>query len=252
MTMCKRFFAETKILFRSMPIILPTLFVVAVIAMNLLANKSISLPVDWLALDCGILLSWVAFLAMDIVTKRYGVKAANTLTVLALLINLLMAGLFAAAAAIPGEWSQSYVEGSEDILNTALNNTFLSSWYVIAGSSVAFLVSGVLNNVLNHAIGRLFPRNNFAAFSARSYVSTVVAQFVDNLLFAFLVSYHFFGWSALQCVTCAATGAVVELLLEVVFSPLGYRVVRRLERDGVGQAYLDCLQKKEEADESSC
>ena len=32
---------------------------------------------------------------------------------------------------------------------------------------------------------------------------------------------------------------VAELLVEVLFSPIGYRVVRRWEAQGVGKAYLE-------------
>ena len=45
---------ETKILLRSIPSLYVTMFCVSIIAMNLLANKSINLPVNWLALDAGI------------------------------------------------------------------------------------------------------------------------------------------------------------------------------------------------------
>ena len=70
----------------------------------------------------------------------------------------------------------------------------------------------------------------FGAFALRSYVSTFIGQFADNLIFALIVSKLFFGWTLLQCFTCALTGAAAELLFEVVFSPLGYRISRRIMR----------------------
>ncbi|MBR1746811.1 MAG: VUT family protein [Clostridia bacterium] len=245
-TLFSDLFYELKLLQRSVPSAILALFVTSVVSMNLLANKSIDLNLDWLALDCGLIFSWVAFLTMDVVTKRFGVRAANMLSIIALLINLLASVLFIAAAYIPGTWSQSYVDGSEAIINFALDGTFKSAWYVIMGSSIAFIVSAFLNNFLNFAIGKLFKKKNFLAFSVSSYASTFIGQFVDNLLFALIVSLNFFGWSILQCVTCALTGAVAELLAEVVFSPVGYRVVKKMETDGVGQAYVDYMQEKKE------
>ena len=242
MSKIKRLYVETRTLLRSVPAMLIAALVAAVVAMNLLANKSIDLNLSWLALDCGILFSWVAFLVMDIVTRHFGVKAANILSIFALFVNLAMALLFLAASYIPGTWSQSYVENGAAV-NVALDDTFASSWFVILGSSVAFVVSAVVNNVLHHAIAKLFRRQNFAAFSVSSYISTFVGQFVDNLLFALIVSLHFFGWSLTQCLMCAVTGAVAELLFEIVFSPIGYRIVRRMQADGVGQAYLDLVQR---------
>ena len=60
-------------------------------------------------------------------------------------------------------------------------------------------------------------------------MSTFIGQFVDNLLFALIVSKVFFGWTLLQCFTCAVTGAVAELVFEIVFSPLGYRISKRIK-----------------------
>lgn len=246
MTAVKKFFTEIKILLRSIPSLITALFVTAVVSMNLLANKSIDTGTTWLALDCGIIFSWLVFLLMDVTTKRFGVRAANLLSVVALVVNLFFSAFYIAASYIPGIWSQSFVTGSEGIINVALDGTFRSSWFVILGSSLAFCASAFLNNFLNMCFGRLFREKNFLAFSVSCYASTVIAQFLDNLLFAFIVSYHFFGWTPLQCVTCAATGAVAELFFEVLFSPIGYRVVKRMEREKVGQQYLDYLEKGKE------
>ncbi|MBQ6359321.1 MAG: VUT family protein, partial [Clostridia bacterium] len=138
---------------------------------------------------------------------------------------------------LPGVWGESCVEGSEGILNRALDNTFAGTWFIILGSSIAFLVSAFLNNFLNDAIGRLAKKKaGFGVFALRSYVSTFLAQFGDNLIFALLVSRTFFDWTMVQCLTCALTGAVAELLCEVLFSPLGYRLSRRILAEGKGAA----------------
>lgn len=209
--------------------LLVTLMVLSVVGMNLLANKSIDTGVSWLALDCGILFSWLTFLSMDVLTHCYGPRAASMLSFTALGLNLFMALMFFLASRIPGVWGESFVEGSEGIINGALNATFAGTWFIILGSSVAFLASALLNNYLNHGIGRLAGgKAGFGVFALRSYVSTFLAQFADNLIFALLVSRTFFGWTLLQCFTCALTGAALELLFEVLFSPLGYRVSRHI------------------------
>ena len=215
-------------LLRTVPPLLLTLMVLSIVGMNLLANKSIHTGVDWLALDCGILLSWLTFLSMDVMTHCFGPKATSQLSFVALGLNLLMAGLFFLASRIPGVWGESFVEGSEAVINTALNNTFGGTWFIILGSSAAFVVSALINNYLNYFIGKLRKGKGFGTFALRSYVSTFVAQFADNLVFALLVSKLFFGWTLLQCFTCALTGAVLELVFEVAFSPLGYRLSRRI------------------------
>ena len=225
----KKAFREFRVLLRSVPPVLVTLMVLSVVGMNLLANKSINTGLSWLALDCGILLSWLIFLTMDVLTHCYGPRAATLLSFAALALNLFMALVFFIASRIPGVWGESFVEGSGDIINTALDNTFGGAWYVILGSSVAFAVSAVINNFLNYGIGRLLKKElTFGRFALRSYVSTFIAQFADNLTFALIVSRLFFGWTLTQCFTCALTGAVFELLFEVFFSPIGYRISKKL------------------------
>lgn len=225
----KKAFADLRGLLRAVPPLLVTLTVLSVVGMNLLANKSIDTGLDWLALDCGIIFSWLAFLSMDVVTHCFGPRAANMISFSALALNLFMALMFFIASRIPGVWGESFVEGSESIINTALDNTFGGAWYVILGSSIAFAVSALINNFLNFGIGKLLGKEiGFGRFALRSYVSTFVAQFADNLTFALIVSKNFFGWSLLQCFTCALTGAVLELVFEVVFSPLGYRISKKI------------------------
>lgn len=237
----KKEFNEFFVLLRSVPPVALTLFVLAVALMNLLANKSINIPVDFLALDCGIIVSWAAFLAMDVLTKHFGPKAACELSVFAMLLNLAVCLAFYVISVIPGVWSASYVDGSEAAINGALNATFGGTWYVVLGSAAAFVVSAFVNNFLNFGIGKLFKRNpdGIGAYVCRTYVSTAIGQFVDNLVFALLVSHFFFGWSIVQCVTCAACGMVAELLCELVFAPLGYKICQNWKRQNVGRQYFE-------------
>ena len=234
------FYREFIALIKAVPALLLTCFVIAIISMNLLANKSINLPTEYLALDCGILVSWVVFLTMDIATKHFGPKAATELSIFALLINLVFCLIFFIASEVAGEWGESFVEGSEAVINGALDRTFGGTWYVLLGSSVAFIVSAIVNNFLNEGIGLAFKKNpdSAAAYICRAYISTAVGQFIDNITFAFIVSRVFFGWSVVQCITCAATGMLVELLCEFIFAPIGIAVCRRLKRDGVGAEYF--------------
>ena len=242
----KQSLLEFRLLLRSVPATVTSIFVVAVFAMNLLANKSINLNVDWLALDTGIIVSWVVFLCMDVLTKHFGPRASTQISLFAIGANLVVCLLFFVASKINGVWGAYFDLGEQGVVNEALDITFGGTWYIVVGSTVAFVASAVVNNALNFAIGKLFTRNpdGFGAYACRTYVSTAIAQFADNLIFALTVSHFFFGWSIVQCLTCAATGMIVELVCEVVFSPLGYAVCRRWKRDNVGQEYLEYRSNK--------
>ena len=221
-------FSRVKTMSATVNPIVFTLLVLSIVGMNLLANKMIYTGLEWLPLDGGILLSWLCFLAMDILTHCYGPRVATTASFVALALNLFMALVFFVASRVPGAWGESFVPQA-DAVNAALNNTFGGTWFIILGSSIAFALSAVVNNFLNWGIGeRLNRKSSFGTFAVRSYVSTFTAQFVDNLTFGLIVSRTFFGWTLLQCIACACTGAVLELLFEVLFSPVGYRIARAI------------------------
>ena len=243
--MIKNVLEDYKLLLRSIPASTVTSFVVSVILMNLLANKElISLP--WLALDCGFTLSWVSFLCMDMICKRFGPKASVKVSLLALGINLAVSALFWLVSLAPGMRGAYYDTGSLEV-NAALNATIGGSWYVVLGSSLAMLCSSFVNSHLNQFIGHLTDNGSFATFALRSYVSTGVGQFVDNLVFAIVVSHVFFGWTWLQVITCSITGALAELACEILLSPVGFKVASGWEREGVGEEYVQIHAAEREA-----
>ena len=232
---------EIKILLRSIPASVVTLFVVSVVCMNLLANKTL-LQLDWIALDGGILISWLSFMCMDIITKHFGPKASNSITVLAVMINLLTCLIFFVASAIPsnaGDFS-------------AFDSIFGGTWFILVGSTVAFLASGLINNSLNWMIGKSIRRkpDGKLAYALRTYISTFIGQFLDNFIFSIIVFVFFapifwdgFHWTILQCATCALTGAVAELLMEIAFSPVGYRITKKWQAEKVGEEYLEHIRR---------
>ena len=235
---------ETKLLLRSIPSAVVALFVISVVAMNLLANKTL-VQIDYLAIDGGILISWLSFMCMDVVTKHFGPRAATKMSLFAIAVNLLTCLVFFLVSVIPTP--------HEDY--SAFNSILGGTWFILLSSTIAFLCSAILNNALNWAIGKGF-RNNpdgKLAYVCRSYVSTFVGQFADNLIFAILCFMVFapifwdgFHWTFVQCVTCSLIGAALETVMEIVFSPIGYRVCKAWKKEGVGDQYFAYLASKEE------
>ncbi len=233
---------ETKILLRSIPATVVTLFVVSVICMNLLANKTL-VQLPWIAIDGGILISWLSFMCMDIITKHFGPKASNRISVLASGINLLCCLIFFVASAIPSN-ANDY---------SAFDGIFGGTWFILLGSTIAFLLSAVINNRLNWMIGKCFRKDpdGKTAYAVRSYVSTFIGQFSDNFIFSVIVFVFFapvfwdgFSWTVLQCATCALTGAVAELVMEVAFTPIGYKITVNWKENSVGKEYLEYIKEE--------
>lgn len=232
---------ETSILLRSIPSTVVSLFVVSVICMNLLANKTL-VQTQWIALDGGILISWLSFMCMDIITKHFGPKASNKVAILASAINLLTCLIFYIASAIPSN-AADY---------SALNEILGGTWFILLGSTVAFISSALINNFLNWSIGKAFQNNpdGKLAFAAQTYISTFIGQFMDNFIFAIIVFVGFapifwdgFHWTILQCAMCSLTGAVAELIMEIIFSPIGYKIVKKWKKHSVGQEYLSYIEE---------
>ena len=122
---------------------------------------------------------------------------------------------------------------------------------MLLGSTVAFLSSAAINNVLNYTIGKCFRKNadGKLAYAMRTYVSTFIGQFLDNFIFSVIVFVFFapifwggFCWTVLQCASCALAGAVAELIMEVIFSPIGYRITKRWQAENVGKEYFDYVE----------
>lgn len=233
---------EYKILLRAIPATVVTLFVVSVISMNLLANKTL-IQLDWIALDGGFLISWLSFMCMDIITKHFGPKASTSISVLAAAINLLTCLIFFLASVIPSN-ANDY---------TAFDEIFGGTWFILMGSTIAFLSSAIINNGLNWVIGRGFKKNpdGKLAYATRTYISTFIGQFFDNLIFSIIVFaicapifWDGFYWTILQCMMCALTGAIAELFMEIAFSPIGYRITRKWQEESVGKEYLNYIYKE--------
>lgn len=227
----------TVILLRSIPAMAVTLFVVSVVCMNLLANKTL-IQLPWITLDGGILISWLSFMCMDVITKHFGLGASNRISVLAVMVNLLTCIIFFVVSVIPSN-AGDY---------TAFNRIFGGTWFVLLGSTVAFLSSAILNNTVNWLIGKAIGNrtDDRTAFRMQTYISTFVGQFFDNFIFSVIVFAVFaptfwdgFHWTVLQCAVCALTGALAELAMEALFSPIGYRIVTKWRETGVGKEYFE-------------
>lgn len=229
---------DTKLLLRSIPSIVVCFFTISVIMMNLLANKTLYQN-KIIAIDGGILVSWVSFLCMDILAKHFGPKAANKVSIFAIGVNLLTCLIFFVASRIPSRGFESF------------DQVVGGTWFILFASTVAFISSAFLNNFLNWTVAKSFKNQDGATcYFVRSYVSTFISQFFDNFIFAILtfmvfapIFWNGFHWTFIQCLMCSLLGAGLEMLMEAIFSPIGYYVVRKWKFEGVGKEYF--LSKKD-------
>ena len=235
---------RTILLFKSLPIYIVIIFILTVIGMNILAKyQLISLP--WLALNAGICVSWLAFLILDIVSKHFGAKGGNLLSIIAIIANLVVGSIFFILSLI--------------FKNSDIDIFLFSNWSILLASSIAFIISALTNNYANVFIGKkLSNPQGKKAYAISSFVSTFLGQIVDNFIFVFLAFYLLpnipgavqVRWTLLQCIEASILCAGIELLSEVIVSPLGYAILQKWRKDEVGKEYIDLYCKDEKTYES--
>lgn len=226
--------ADYKMLLRNVPALVTVIFCVGTCWMNVAAGKVIFNAWN-VAITGGFIISFLPFLCLDIVSKRFGARAAILLNLLSALMNTVFVLGLSLVAAIPTE--QDY---------SAFNSVLGGVWFITLSSIVAFVLSGVVNSLLNASIGKLFRKTSGVEFAARSFLSTFVGQAVDNFIFMagvyVIFAPKFWGMDPLPILTCVGTavvGGFFELLCEVITAPIGYKIVKNWERDEVGQEYID-------------
>jgi len=238
-----RSITDYKILLRNIPSTILLFFVLSIVCANLMANKEL-FNYKYLALDCGFVFSWIMFLCMDVICKRWGPKASVKISIFALFINLAVCFCFFLLSLTNGSWGESYTftENSK-IINSALNKTFGGSYFVVFGSALAFLISSIVNAFFNFIVGKKIKNHikedSFSHFALRSYISTFIAQFVDNFIFAVVISRTFFGWTWKQIIFCSIFGATCELICEICFSGIGFKILQNWDKENIGAEYID-------------
>ena len=132
---------DYKFLLRSIPSPTILFFTLSVVCANLMANKEL-FNYKYLAIDCGFVFSWIMFICMDIICKRWGARATIKVSVFALLINLIVCVSFYVLSKTTGNWGEYYSYSANpqvaQTVNDILNKTIGGSWYVVFGSAIAF------------------------------------------------------------------------------------------------------------------
>ena len=237
---------DWKMLLRSIPASVVALFTVSTVTMNLAANKIVwsGLKIGqnyFISITGGVFLSWAVFLIMDMVTKTFGAKASIKLNLFGALVNTLAVVFLGIIASVPSECPFPGASASFDTVFGFTGNG-VQPWQILISSTTAYVISGIVNAVVNVLIGKLFVKNpdGKAAFITRSYISTMTGQFVDNFIFtalAFSFFAHYYGFTTITGM--AVLGALIELFCEVIFSPVAYRKCRKWQQEGVGHEYFE-------------
>jgi len=205
-------------------LLLTGLFVAALVACNLVANKFVSVDLGFLGfntpflLSAGVLPYPVTFLITDILSEIYGRKRANQVVLTGFAASLFVLGILA----LGGQFNA--IDGSP-VDDETYQRVFGNAWRVIFASMTAYLVAQLVDIRLFHfwkdlTRGRhLWLRNN---------ASTILSQLVDTTL---VVCVLFVGArSDDEILGLIIDGWTFKMLVALVDTPLFYLLVHLFRR----------------------
>lgn len=234
--------------FKKVPSWLVAMSLITTLLMNILANKTLYSDSSFMSVDCGTTVSWVMFLVMDIVTQRYGGKSSFAVTIFDVVVTLFMSGIMCLVAIVPESSVSGWFQGEEgaEVLNNLIGNNYL----VVLTSLFAFVCASLVDIVSNITFGkwlnktRVFKGQNnkrtvkgFFIYFVRAYGSTFLSQFVDNFVFQIIAYPLLFNMpcSFTSILVGALLCAIVELVIELIFAPIGYIATTNRESEKVEQ-----------------
>lgn len=215
-----------KIKFETYFLILVIFFGAGSIMQNILAVKTFG-SVNISIATAGTLISWLVFLAMDILTEVWGKKIAIKTFMITAIISLLFTGVAWIAIIIPGT--------SPDFIDPQYATILGTGWRIALGSIIAFIGGNYINTIIMHTMRvKSKDKNNTFSFMARAILSTLVGQLFDNAIFYF-VAFAPLGIAStiehgfLDLLTLIGIVTVIETVIEAIISPLTAKIVRKLK-----------------------
>lgn len=188
-----------------------------------IVDLGISLGDLRLAFDGGTLLFPLSYIFGDILTEVYGFVRARKVIWTGFSAMLLMSFSIFVIQILPGE---------ADWLSYAGNDAFaailggVSSGGIIIASLIAYLFGEFSNSV---TLAKLKIRMQGKKLWVRTIGSTLIGQAVDTITFVLIAcSLSVFPWSI--AVNLIVSNYIFKVAIEVLFTPLTYRLVKLLKR----------------------
>jgi uncharacterized integral membrane protein (TIGR00697 family) len=198
-------------------------FVAVLLISNIASTKILALGP--LSFDGGTLLFPIGYIFGDILTEVYGYARGRRVIHAGFVANLVMALFLALVGALPSAegWNNQY----------AYTVILGLTPRIVSASLVAYLAGSFCNSWV---LSRLKVRTRGRWLWLRTIASTLVGEGIDTLLF---VSIAFVGILPNALLTAVfVSNYLFKVGLEVVMTPLTYRVVNGLKR-AEGEDYYD-------------
>lgn len=190
------------------------IYAAAIIIQNILATKQIDITI--FTVTTGILVSPIVFIIQDIIAELYGYKDAKKMVLLGFIMNFVGVLLFTLAIKLPG----SAFWNNQEAFSSILGTTFRIS----IASFTAYIIGSLTNSKVMVKLKEKFPNSLFV----RAITSTIVGQFLDNAVFAFIGFLGILPMSAI--LSMVAGGTIFEVLYEIIFYPITKFSIKKIKK----------------------
>lgn len=210
--------------------LISAVFVTVLLVSNIASSAKIvawgvTLPVVGLplAFDAGTLLFPISYLFGDVLTEVYGYARSRRVIWTGFAMATLMSVTLWLVAVLPGapEWEARVGQASYDAVLGGV-----STGAIVVASMAAYF-AGEFSNSYVLARMKVWTRGRF--LWTRTIGSTLVGEGVDSVLFVVIASaLGVFPWSLAPSIMAA--NYIFKVGVEVIFTPVTYRIVAALKR----------------------
>ncbi len=193
-----------------------SVFFVAVLLISNVASAKI-IDLRWFVFDGGTLLFPLSYIFGDILTEVYGYKRTKQVIWLGFISALVMSLVFIVVGVLPAaaDWE------NQDAYNKILGLTPR----IVVASLVAYLFGEFFNSF---TLAKMKIMTKGKMLWARTIGSTLVGQLVDSFLFIIIAFWGILPTYLL--ITLIVSNYIFKTAIEILFTPLTYRVIRFLKK----------------------
>jgi len=196
-------------------IILGSLNITCLLISNIITIKTIN--ISGLIFTAGDILFPITYILNDVFTEVYGFKKARFIIWISFFCNLLMVIIFGITIALPVD------ETFE--MQSALVNILGSTPRILFASFISFLIGNFANSIV---LSKMKVKTKGKYLALRTITSTLIGEGLDTLLFIPIV---FIGTLDLKSILFLIIDTyILKVLLEVVLTPITYKVVKFIKR----------------------
>lgn len=189
------------------------IYCAGIIIQNILATKNIDITI--FTVTTGILVSPLVFIIQDIQTEIFGYKKAKKMIILGYLMNFIAIMLYTFSISIPS--SSTYI--NQEAFTTILGTTPR----IAIASFIAYMIGALINSKVMEKLKNKHEKNLFF----RAISSTIVGQFIDNMLFAVIA---FIGILPTQAIISMIVGGTLfEIIYEIIFYPITKKLIQKIK-----------------------